>query len=117
MGSKLASLLLCGAVAGSYGAQAATGTPEQFSLDWKQGAKYFHFPEGAQLKVTELVCPPSATVSVTCRTASRASCGSWYLGLNGTATAGPQGDRGIASLNYNGPRNSNCVATVVVQSP
>ena len=117
MGSKLASAWLCAAVVGSWGAQAAPGNLQQINLDWKGGAKYFHFPEGAQLKVTELACPPSATVSVTCRTASRGRCGAWYLGLNGTATAGSQADTGIASINYNGPRNANCAATVVVQSP
>ncbi len=117
MVSKFALLLLCCAIAGNPSAQTAPGKQEQINLDWKEGAEYFHFPEGAQLKVTQLICPPSATVSVTCRTATHSRCGSWYLGLNGTATAGPKGDTGIASLNYNGPANSNCSATVVVQKP
>ena len=117
MDSKVALGLLCCAIAGSYSAQAAPGNQVQINLDWKQGAEYFHFPEGARLKVTQLICPPSVTVSVTCRTATHSRCGSWYLGLNETATAGPKGDTGIASLNYNGPANSNCSATVVVQTP
>jgi hypothetical protein len=80
-------------------------------------AEYFKFPEGTQVKVTQLVCPSPGTVSVTCRTSGHKRCGSWYLGLNGTATAGAQGSMGIASMNYNGPRDENCTATVVVQRP
>jgi hypothetical protein len=115
MESKIALALLCCAVAGSYSAQAAPGKPEQVNLDAKEGAEYFHFPEGAQLKVTNLVCPPNVTVSVTCRTAAHGRCGKWYLGLNQTAKSGASGDTGIASLDYSGPEN--CNATVVVQSP
>ena len=117
MKSKFVTAMICCALAGSYSARAASGEQEQINLDWKGGAKYFRFPEGAQLKVTELVCPPRVTVSVVCRTATRARCGSWYLALNETATAGSKGDTGVASINYNGPAGSNCRATVVVQSP
>ena len=117
MRAKLSLVLLGWAIAASAGAQTAAQKPHSIYLDWREGAKYFPFPEGSQLKVTELACPSSGTVSVICRTASRASCGSWYLGLNGTATAGAGGTKGVASLNYNGPRNANCAATVVVQKP
>lgn len=117
MGPKFALAVLGCAVAGSCGAQAAQGKQEQINLDWKMGARYFHFPEGAQVKVTGLYCPPPATVSVTCRTDSRGQCGSWYLGLNESAKAGAKADTGMASLNYNGPSNSNCTATLTVQSP
>jgi hypothetical protein len=117
MGSKFALALLGCAIAGSSCAQPADGKQQQIDLDWKGGARYFHFPEGSQVKVTGLYCPPSVTVSVTCRTAARAQCGSWYLGLNETAKAGSNADTGVASLNYNGPANSNCTATVTVQSP
>lgn len=118
MESKIAVAMICCALAGVCSAQAAPGKQQQINLDWMGGAEYFHFPEGAQLKVTQLNCPTSGvTVSVTCRTASHGRCGSWYLGLNGTATAGSKGETGIASINYNGPAASNCQATVVVQSP
>lgn len=118
MESKFALVLISCVFAGTCGAQGAPGKQQQINLDWMGGAEYFHFAEGAQLKVTDLNCPsPTVTVSVTCRTATHARCGSWYLGLNGTATAGANGDTGIASLNYNGTKNSNCKATIVVQSP
>jgi hypothetical protein len=114
MQSKFAMVLLCCVLAGSYSAQAAPGKQE-LNLDAKEGAEYFHFAEGAQLKVTGLYCPAAVTVSVTCRTAAHARCGKWYLGLNGTAASGPKGDIGIASLDYSGP--DSCKATVVVTSP
>lgn len=118
MESKYVLALICCVFAGSCSGQAAPGKQQQIYLDWMGGAQYFHFPEGAQLKITDLNCPSAAvTVSVTCRTATHARCGSWYLGLNGTAKAGPKGDRGIANLNYSGPRGSICTATIVVQSP
>ena len=113
MESRIALVLLCCAIAGSYSAQAAQ--PVQVNLDAREGAEYFHFPEGAQVKVTNLVCPPSVTVSVTCRTASHGRCGKWYLALNATAKAGAQADTGIASIDYSGPQN--CIATVTVTSP
>ena len=117
MGAKFALALLGCVIAGSCGAQAAPGKQQQINLDWKGGASYFPFPEGAQVTVTGLYCPPSVTVSVTCRTTARSKCGSWYLGLNQTAKAGPNAETGIASINYNGPANSNCTATLTVQSP
>lgn len=115
---KIVLMMVCCVIAGACNAQAAPSKPQQVYLDWMQGAQYFHLHEGTQLKFTDLNCP-SATVaiSVTCRTAARGRCGSWYLHLNDTATAGPKADTGIASLNYNGPRGSNCTATLVVQNP
>jgi hypothetical protein len=115
MQSKFALVLLCCAFAGSHSAQAAPVKQQQLNLYSNQGADYFPFPEGAQVQVTQLVCPPGVTVSVTCRTASRGKCGNWYLGPNGTATAGSQGKTGIASLAYSG--NENCSATIVVKRP
>ena len=115
MQSKFALVLLCCAFAGSYSAQAAPGKQQQMNLYSNQGADYFPFPEGAQVQVTQLVCPAGVTVSVTCRTAARGKCGNWYLGLNGTATAGSNGKTGIASLVYSG--NENCSATIVVKGP
>jgi hypothetical protein len=115
MQSKFALVLLCCAFAASFSAQAAPAKPKQMNLYSNQGADYFSFPEGAQVQVTQLVCPAGVTVSVTCRTASRGKCGNWYLGLNGTATAGSNGKTGIASLVYSG--NENCSATIVVKGP
>jgi len=112
----IVSTLLSCAMAGGYSALAAAAQ-QTLNLDWQEGAEYFNFPEGTEVKVTELVCPPKATVSVTCRTAAHKRCGSWYLGLNQTAKAGPGGDKGIASMNYNGPVNENCRATIVIQTP
>jgi hypothetical protein len=117
MNSNWVLMLIGCALAGTCCAQAAPGKQKQIYLDWQQGAKYFPFPEGAQAKVTDVNCPKAATVSITCRTTTRERCGSWYLNLNETATAGPGGGTGIAAVNYSGPRGSNCTATVVVQSP
>ena len=116
MESKLALASLCCVLAGCYSAQTGAGKHEQINLDWNGGAEYFHFPESAQLKVAELNCPATATVSVTCRTTTHARCGSWNLGVNGTATAGAKADTGIASINYNGPPEI-CTATLVIESP
>lgn len=117
MKSKFGLVLICCALAGSYGVQAAAaGKQQQVNLDWNEGAEYFDFPAGAQVKVTALNCPVQTTVSVTCRTATHGRCGKWSLGLNGTATAGQNSHTGIASLAYNGPETT-CTATVVVQSP
>jgi hypothetical protein len=115
MQSKFALVLLGCALAASYNAQAAPGRQQQINLDATEGAEYFQFPEGAQIKVTQLICPSAVTVSVTCRTASHGKCGKWYLGLNKTATAGPNSNVGIASLDYSG--NEVCRGTIVVQSP
>lgn len=115
MQSSFALGLLCCAIAGSCSAQAAPSKQEQINLNANDGAEYFRFPEGSQLKVTQLNCPQAVTVSVTCRTASHGRCGKWYVGLNGTATAGSRSETGIASLDYSGMEN--CTATIVVQSP
>lgn len=117
MKSNFVLILISCVFAGSCYAQAAPAKQQQINLDWRDGAEYFKFPEGAQAKVTSLICPPNSTVNITCRTASHGRCGSWYLGINETATAGARGDTGIANLNFNGPRGTNCSATVVVQSP
>jgi hypothetical protein len=123
MGSKFVLALLGCVIAGSCSAQAAPAAPaapgkqQQINLNWQGGANYFPFPQGAQVTVSGLYCPPGVTVSVTCRTTARSKCGSWYLGLNQTAKAGADAETGIASLNYNGPANSNCSATLTVQSP
>ena len=116
MGWKFAGILLGCVLAASRGAQAAD-KQQELNLDWKGGAVYFKFPEGAQVKVTDVNCPVAATVSIACRTATRARCGSWYLGRDQTATAGAKAQTGIAALNYSGPRGSNCTATAVVHRP
>lgn len=116
MKSKFGLVLICCALAGGYSVQAAAGKQQQVNLDWNEGAEYFAFPEGAQLKVTALNCPALTTVSVTCRTAAHGRCGKWTLGLNGTATAVANSHTGIASIGYNGPETT-CTATLVVQSP
>lgn len=116
MKSKFGLVLICCALAGSYSVQAAAGKQQQVNLDWNEGAEYFDFPEGAQLKVTALNCPPLTKISVTCRTVTHGRCGKWNLGLNGTATAGASSHMGIASIGYSGPETT-CNATIVVQSP
>lgn len=115
MESKFALALICCVLAGACSAQGAPGKQEQMNLDFREGADYFHFPEGAQLKVTQLSCPSGVAVVVTCRTGTHARCGSWRLGLNGTATAGSKAVTGIANIDYSG--SENCTARVVVQSP
>jgi len=115
MKTNIALVVLGCAMAASYAAQAAPANARQVNLDAREGAEYFHFPAGTTLKVTELVCPANVTVSVTCRTADHGRCGRWYLPLNGTVTAAPKSDMGIASLDYSGPEN--CRATVTVTSP
>ena len=117
MESKLAWVLIGCVVAGSYSAQAATGAHQTVNLDWQRGARYFPFPEGAKLSVTQLNCVPQGLVVVACRTATRAKCGNWRLSLNGTATAGSNGKTGVASMQFSGPRDSVCRATLVVESP
>lgn len=118
MKSRFALALLGCAIAASFGALAAPPQQEQLNLDTKgaTGAvDYFQFAKGTQVKVTQLNCPPAVTVSVVCKTASHARCGSWYLGLNQSTSAGPDAEMGIATLNYSG--NEICRATLAVQRP
>ena len=117
MKAKFGLVLICCVLAGSYSVQAAAaGKQQQVNLDWNEGAEYFDFPQGAQVKVTAINCQPQTKISVTCRTAAHARCGKWYLGPNGTATAGPNSHMGIASIEYQGPETT-CTATLSVQTP
>ncbi|HEY7904504.1 MAG TPA: hypothetical protein VIH36_13685 [Casimicrobiaceae bacterium] len=117
MKAKVAFASLGCLLVGCYSAPIVTGKQQQINLDTSNNrVLYFRFPQGAQLKVTELNCPVTASVNIVCRTSTNAQCGTWNLQQDGTAAAGSRAETGIANLVYDGPAEA-CRATIVVQSP